>query len=289
MDSMIGLSLPDQERLSARVGVVRGLNPGLFTGPGTNTYLLGDGGRPLLLDTGAGREDYAALLARVLTEDYSCDRPEEVLVTHAHPDHLGGAESLLQVFGEYRARKLPWPGRDERYAIEIDALSEGDVIRAAGVTLHAFHMPGHAEDHLCFYLEEERALFTGDVILGAGTSVIPVDGGDMKLYLETLRRIANLDLARIYPGHGAQIDEPTARVRAYIQHRGEREGQIIEAIEAGASSVNEIVARIYQDTPRALHPAAAQSVLSHLVSLEREQRASRSSDASGAEHWAIER
>ncbi len=284
---MWGMSLPDIDRWSSRVVVVRGLNPGPFTGPGTNTYLIGTGSHPLLLDTGVGIDGYVPLLERALEEECASDAPGDLVITHVHPDHLGGAPSVLRRFGARSVAKLPWPRKDERFEIEITPLAEGAEIKTEGATLRAFHTPGHAQDHLCFYLEEEQALFTGDVVLGAGTSVIPLDGGDMALYLDSLRRILELDLERIYPGHGPYIDDPRAKVEEYIQHRHLREAQIMEAIRAGFTSVEKIIEEVYRETPRALYPAAAQSVLSHLIMLERASRASRAVDASGEEHWAL--
>lgn len=284
---MYGLTAPDIERWSPRVLVVRGLNPGPFTGPGTNTYLIGTGSNPLLLDTGSGEAGYLPLLERALRDECKSDAPGDVVLTHVHPDHIGGAADVVARFGERRVYKRPWPGRDERYPVELTAIDEGACIETEGATLRALHTPGHAEDHLCFYLEEERALFTGDVVLGAGTTVIPLEGGDMQLYLDSLERLLDLDLERIYPGHGPYIADPKAKLREYIHHRLEREKQVIEAIRAGTHTVREMVERIYIDTPPALHPAAGQSVLSHLLKLEHEKRAARSIDAANQDRWTL--
>ena len=283
---MQGMELPNIERWSAHVAVVRGLNPGLFTGPGTNTYLVGTGAEPILLDTGAGVSGYVPLLEQALVEECGGAEPGEILATHVHPDHIGGATDVLRRFGERPVGKRPWPEKDARYPVEIRALDEGDVIRTEGATLRACHTPGHSEDHLCFYLEEDRALFTGDVILGAGTTVIPLDGGDMGLYMETLERMLELEIDVLYPGHGPLIPDARGKIRAYIDHRRAREAQILGALEAGASTVERIVEQAYQDTPKALHAAAAQSVRSNLVKLEREGRTARGIDAAGEEHWS---
>ena len=284
---MWGMQLPDIERWSPRVVVVRGQNPGLFTGPGTNSYLVGTGACPLLIDPGAGQPSYLPLLEQALARELGCDAPGDVLVTHVHADHIGGVADVLARFGPRRVSKMPWPGKDERYGLELEPIRAGDVFRTEGATLRAIHTPGHAEDHICFYLEEERALFTGDVVLGAGTTVIPLDGGDMGLYLESLARLLELELARIYPGHGPFIAEPAAKLHEYIEHRHERERQIVAAVRAGATTVERMVERIYVDTPRSLWPAAGQSVLSHLLKLEREHRALRSRDVDGEDHWAV--
>jgi glyoxylase-like metal-dependent hydrolase (beta-lactamase superfamily II) len=287
MDTMYGMRMPDLERWSERVAVVRGLNPGPFTGPGTNTYLIGTGPRPILLDTGSGRPEYVDLLERGLRELCSTDAPGDILVTHVHPDHIGGAASLTERFGPRAVCKRPWVGKDEAHEIELTPIDDGFELRTEGATLRALHTPGHSPDHLCFYLEEERAVFTGDVVLGAGTTVIPIEGGDMAVYLATLEKLLELDVARLYPGHGPAIDDPRAKLREYIDHRFEREAQVLAAMRSGARTVEQMVERIYVDTPRALWPAAGMSVLSHLLKLERESQAARSVDAAGEEHWAL--
>ena len=284
---MWGMKLSDIERWSPRVVVVRGQNPGPFTGPGTNTYLVGTGARPFLIDTGSGIASYMPLLEHALVHELGIDAPGDVLVTHVHGDHIGGVADVLARYGPRRVSKFPWPGKDERYGLALEPIRAGDVFRTEGATLRALHTPGHAQDHICFYLEEERALFTGDVVLGAGTTVIPLDGGDMGQYLDTLETLLALELARIYPGHGPYISEPAAKLREYIDHRLTRERQIVDAVRAGATTVERMVERIYTETPRALWPAAGQSVLSHLYKLEHERRAQRSRDVAGEEHWAL--
>jgi glyoxylase-like metal-dependent hydrolase (beta-lactamase superfamily II) len=286
MDSMQGMRMPDIERWSERVVVVRGLNPGPFTGPGTNTYLLGTGPRPLLLDTGVGHPGYPPLLEKALAEECGTSEPGDLVVTHVHPDHLGGARDVLSRFGARRVSKHPWPVRDAAFALELTPLADGDVLRTEDATLRAIHTPGHALDHLCFYLEQEKALFTGDLILGAGTTVIPSDGGDMALYLDSLERLLELDLERIYPAHGPRIDDPYGKIREYLAHRRMREAQLLEALAAGPREVPEMVEQIYVDTPAFLHGAAAQSVRAHLVKLEREG-AARRSGGDGAERWSL--
>ncbi|MEE8558983.1 MAG: MBL fold metallo-hydrolase [Myxococcota bacterium] len=287
MDTMLGMALPDVERWSERVVVVRGLNPGPFTGPGTNTYLVGTGTRPFLLDSGSGKSGYVPLLETALAEHCGTDAPGDLLITHVHPDHLGGAPDVVKRFGARQVTKLPWPGKDERVAIEITPARDGETFTTEGATLRAIHTPGHARDHLCFYLEEERALFTGDVILGVGTTVIPLDGGDMGDYLRSLEHLLELDVDRIYPGHGPLITPARPKIQEYLDHRLDRERQVVESIRAGDRTIETMVERIYVGYPRALFPAAGQSVKSHLVKLEKEHRATRQLDAGGEEYWTL--
>ena len=154
----------------------------------------------------------------------------------------------------------------------MQRLDDGMMIRGDGVTLHALHTPGHASDHLCYYLEEERALFTGDLILGGSTTVIPPDDGDLGDYLASLRRVLALDVQRIYPAHGPVLEPARPVIEGYIAHRLERDAQILAAVGAGAETVADIVARVYREVPAALHGVARLSVLSHLAKLEREGR-----------------
>jgi len=172
---------------------------------------------------------------------------------------------------------MPWPGKDESYPVELHPVADGQEFRGDGYTLRAVHTPGHAQDHICYYLEEERALFTGDVILGVGTTVIPQDGGNLGHYLATLRRLQTLDLARIYPGHGPVIENPQEKLVEYLEHRLMRERQILAELEGGGKRVPEMVRSIYREYPERLHAAAGQSVLSHLDKLEGEGRVKRES------------
>lgn len=272
-DSMIGLKLPDFARHSDRVATVLGKNPGPFTGPGTNTYIVGTGKRPILLDTGAGVPAYEELLPHALREVSRSESLERIVCTHAHPDHIGGVPQVYRSFGQLEVLKKPWPGKDELARAAIAAIEDGAVVKAEGVTLRAVHTPGHAPDHLCYYLEEERALFTGDVVLGAGTTVIPDDTGDLGQYMDSLRRLLELDLALIYPAHGPVIRNPRQKIEEYIAHRELRERQVLEALAGGEPlEPMQIVRRIYVDVPEFLHAAASNSVRSHLKKLRNEGR-----------------
>ncbi len=281
-DSMIGLRMADVDPWSERVVTVLGKNPGPFTGPGTNTYVVGTSRRPLLLDSGDGRPAYLPLLVRALDEHRGAHELQEIVLTHAHPDHIGGCPQVRERFGRVAVRKRPWPGQDGPIDEDLAAIDEGAVIATDGATLRAIHTPGHSEDHLCYWLEEERAVFTGDVVLGAGTTVIPEHGGDLLDYMASLRRLLALEPATIYPAHGPLIRDATGKIREYIAHRELREEQILERLRAGVPQVEAMVAHIYADVPEFLHAAAASSVRSHLRKLEREGRVRHS-----AEGWAL--
>jgi glyoxylase-like metal-dependent hydrolase (beta-lactamase superfamily II) len=262
---------PTTARLTPKVRRVLGLNPGLMTGPGTNTYLVGEA-RPILLDTGAGVADYPDALSRFVAAERLGEIPR-VLLTHRHRDHMGGVPDVRRLYPRVPIGKLVV--NDANLPVPMEPLADGAVIRGEGVTLHALHTPGHASDHLCFYLEEEGALFTGDLILGGSTTVIPPDDGDVELYLDSLRRVLALDVARIYPGHGPVLDPARPVIEGYIAHRLERDMQILAALRGGAETVPDIVTEVYRDVAPALHVPARLSVQSHLVKLEREGRVRR--------------
>jgi glyoxylase-like metal-dependent hydrolase (beta-lactamase superfamily II) len=270
--TMIGLRLPDVDVWSGRVAVALGQNPGVFTGPGTNTYLVGTGRRRLLVDPGEGRPDYLPVLEQALARA-GCEGIEAIVLTHGHPDHMGGVRSVLERFGEVPVWKLPAPEQDALYGVRPERLGEGDVVRTEGASLRALHTPGHAPDHLCFVLEEERALFSGDNVLGVGTTVIPLHSGDLSEYMASLARMLGEAPGRIYPAHGPAIADGVAKIREYIAHREAREAEILAALGDTPRSLQDLVASVYAAYPRSLHAAAAQSAAHHLRKLEREGRA----------------
>jgi glyoxylase-like metal-dependent hydrolase (beta-lactamase superfamily II) len=287
--TMIGLTLPDVDVWSERVAVALGQNPSLFAGPGTNTCLVGTGKVRILLDTGQGVHEYIPVLERAMAR-VGCEAIQEIVITHGHVDHIGGALQVIERFGPLRVSKLPHEGMDGHYSLEVHPLEDQSVVETEGATLRAIHTPGHAEDHLCFVLEEEGALFSGDNVLGVGTTVIPAHGGDLLDYMNSLERLLREKPRRIYPAHGPVIEDGRAKIREYIDHRRDRELQILEALRAlGPSAVPEIVERVYTDVPEVLHGAAALSVTSHLIKLEREGRAARHDSDGDPQHvrWKL--
>ncbi len=271
--TMIGLELPPVDRWSDRVVVALGMNPSIFTGPGTNTYLIGTGPRRILLDTGQGLADYLPVIERAVDEA-GCEGIQEIVLTHGHVDHISGVGDIAKRFGVEKVSKFPWPDFDAGCPLDISSLGDGDVVECEGATLRALHTPGHAPDHLCYVFEEERAIFSGDNVLGVGTTVIPSDSGDLLDYMQSLERLLAEQPAAIYPAHGPKIPDGVAKIREYIAHRNDREAQIQAALGQGPAAIPTIVKRVYTDVPEVLHKAAEQSVASHLRKLEREGKAS---------------
>ena len=265
------------------VGRVLGLNPGMMTGPGTNTYLVG-AREPILIDTGIGVPDYVPLLERYMAQR-GWRQPARVILTHRHKDHLGGVKDLRAKFpGLPVGKRLH---RDEDLPEGITDIQDGEVIEGDGVTLVAIYTPGHASDHLCYYMPEEKALFTGDVVLSGSTSVIPAADGDLLDYMSSLRRLQTFDVRRIYSAHGPVIEDGPGRIAEYIEHRMLRERQILETLGDGVDTIPALVKRIYKDVPDKLHMMAGQSVESHLKKLAREGRVTESVVKDAPSRWTL--
>jgi len=274
---LLGTELPNVDVWSERVTVALGQNPSAFTGPGTNSYLVGTGAKRLLIDPGQGEEAYLPVLEEAI-ERAGCDGLQEIVLTHGHPDHIGGCNQVMQRFGKLPVSKFPWPDVDPSHGLQLQQLADGERVHTEGATLRGVHSPGHAPDHLCFVLEEEGALFSGDNVLGIGTTVIPSESGDLADYMASLDRLLEQRPTRIYPAHGPCIEEGTAKIREYIAHRLERDAQILDALAAGAATIPEVVKVVYASYPEFLHAAAGQSVASHLRKLEAEGRVRRTRD-----------
>jgi hydroxyacylglutathione hydrolase len=265
------------------VGRVLGLNPGMMTGPGTNTYLVGDRS-PVLIDTGAGVPGWMPLL-----ETYMAERgwraPARVLLTHRHKDHLGGVKDLLAQYPGTPVAKMIH--KDADLPSGISDLRDGQRIEADGVTLVPIHTPGHASDHLCYFVPETKSLFTGDLVLGGSTTVIPDEDGDLAFYMDSLRRILRLDVTTIYPAHGPVIENAKALIKEYIAHRLERERQILAVMGDGKRTIPDMVKVIYAAVPEALHGYAGQSVHSHLKKLKAEKRVKEETVSGAPSSWTL--
>lgn len=247
---------------------IHAANPGPYTGSGNWTYLI-TGRKPVLIDAGVGEGAHLDEIARHLPGG-----PSDVVVTHAHPDHVTGVTALADRWPQIRFLKLPWPERDAKYAVPWAALSDGQLIEAGDDTLEVVHTPGHAPDHICLWQRSSSTLFSGDLVVAGSTVVIPAShGGSLPEYLRSLTRVTALRPGRLLPAHGRQIDDPQAILRQYIDHRHERERQVLSALDAGRTSIEQITAEIYAGLSAPLVPMAQESVRAHLNKLQGEGRA----------------
>lgn len=256
-------------RLSERVRVVLAPNPSPMTLEGTNTYIVGDNHSVIVIDPGPADAHH---LGRVMA---ACGDANVVgiFLTHWHGDHSEGAEKLSQTLQSPLGSWSPLGPEEIR-------LHDGERAGADGVFLTAVHTPGHASDHLCFWLEEERAMFTGDHVLGRGTSVVAYPDGDMGAYMSSLERLGGYDAAVYYPGHGPVVSDPPALREYYVAHRLEREQQVLDALPG---TPTELVQKIYADVDPSLHRVAALSVRAHLAKLKQEGRAAGNEE----ETWSV--
>ncbi len=233
--------------LSPLVRRVVANNPGLMTGPGTNTYLVGID-EVAVIDPGP---DLARHIDAIIGASMS-ERVRWILLTHTHPDHWPAAAKIAKKTGARIAGFSPFPKADE-VTLELDiVLADGDTIDGTEFRLEALHTPGHAPNHLCFWLDEERTLFTGDHVLNGTTTVVnPQRGGDMIQYLASLDRLRKIKrVARICPGHGDVMEDPAAVLDEYVAHRKMRERQILKVLKAKPATIPKIVSHALHRHPR---------------------------------------
>ena len=248
-------------------------NPGIMTGPGTNTYLLGRR-KITVLDPGpAMPEHIAAINAAIAAQGGEL---EQVLVTHTHPDHSPAARVLAEQHG------VPLLGatiaddghQDTSFKADVE-LSDGLEIDIDGDILRAVHTPGHVGNHYCFFHDATGLLFTGDHIMQGSTVVIIPPAGDMADYMASLRKMLAYPLAHLAPGHGDLIDAPQQEIEGLIVHRQKREDKISSCLSAlGEADLDALVVPAYDDVSAEIHPIAKLSLLAHLLKLQKEGKAS---------------
>ena len=241
-------------------------NPGIYTGPGTNTYLLRDRGEVLIVDPGPIIGSHAAAIIAAVGDD----QPVGVVATHTHPDHAPMSNPLAAELGVPVYGYAPGP----EFLPDV-RIADGTEVAFGGAVLVAVHTPGHTPDHLCLRLDD--VLLTGDHIMGGSTVVIE----DAAAYLDSLYKVRDLGVARLEPGHGDAMDEAGAAVDEYIEHRLERERQLVAAIADGAGTVGDLVDVVYAGIPDGLRSAAVHQVRVQLVKLSRDAAVTFDDDRTG--------
>jgi glyoxylase-like metal-dependent hydrolase (beta-lactamase superfamily II) len=282
------------EQLTPLIRRVVADNPSRFTFRGTGTYIVGKG-RVAVIDPGPMLDSHRDALAAALTGE----EVTHILVTHCHADHSPLAAWLRAHTGArtyaFGPHAVPVDPDDDVVTEEaIDTafspdvrLRHGEVVEGDGWTFEAVHTPGHTSNHLCYALREERALFSGDHVMGWSTTVIAPPDGDMRAYLASLRLLLGRDDAVYWPTHGGPVTEPQPFVEAYLSHRLEREQQVLECVRQGVGEVPQIVAELYAAVPEELHKAAARSVLAHLVKLREDGLVVGAGEPPAATRWSV--
>lgn len=250
-------------------------NPGPFTYLGTGTYIVGRG-EVAVIDPGPDLPDHLeAILAAVAGE-----RVTHILVTHHHSDHSPLAGPLKEKTGapiygcavaraQARDSVITEAGSDDGFTPDISLCGGGQVLTGPGWTLEAVATPGHTSNHICFALKEENALFSGDHIMGWSTTVVSPPDGDMTAYMRSLDLVRARGFATLWPTHGPPVTKVDPFIGAYIDHRRAREAQVLKAVSDGHGRIKAMVPVLYAEVDPRLHPAAARSVLGHMIDLVR--------------------
>jgi glyoxylase-like metal-dependent hydrolase (beta-lactamase superfamily II) len=246
-------------------------NPGLRELDGTNTWVVGSA-PAIVIDPGPDHEGHLREIAR------TAGRVGRIVLTHDHPDHAPGAAGLAELTGAPVLAVRPPPGGER--------LRDGERVRSGAVEISTVATPGHTPDHVAFWLEGDGALFTGDAVLGRGTSVIDPPEGDLAAYLRSLQRMRELRPRTIHPGHGPLVLDAPGKLDEYVEHRLERERQVLQALASGSRSIDDLVGEIYAGYPPELFELAGRSVLAHLLKLETEGRAAKRT-TSGVQRWRV--
>ncbi len=248
-------------------------NPGMFTGPGTNTYLIGDE-EVTVIDPGPALHEHIEAIIQASANI------KQILLTHTHPDHSPGTRLLQDNIGVPVFALITESSKDQDITFTPERiLIDGEIIANEYYSIEVIHTPGHASNHLCYLLKDEKLLFTGDHIMDGSTVVIASPDGSMQDYIDSLAKLKEYDLNKIAPGHGELIDEPYAVVDWIIKHRFERESKVIDVLKQhNSGDLNTLVKDIYSDVDAMLHPVAKWSLESHLVKLMDEGVVTRKND-----------
>lgn len=242
-------------------------NPGMMTGPGTNTYLIGTDAIAVI-DPGPVIDSHLESIA-------AAGNIQWILVSHTHPDHSPGAMRLAELTGA-KIVGMPAPeGQHQDKTFQPDQVpAGGDILTAVDFELQMLHTPGHASNHICFLHTGHRWLFTGDHIMNGSTVVIDPPDGDMQSYLTSLSELKKIEIAAIAPGHGDVFDNPREVIDWIIDHRLSRENKVFVALSANPGlTSHELVPHVYSDVDERLYGWAERSLLAHLIKLQNDRRA----------------
>jgi glyoxylase-like metal-dependent hydrolase (beta-lactamase superfamily II) len=256
-------------RLNSRVRRIVAPNAGVMTGPGTNTYLLGDD-EVAVLDPGPAIQSHIDAILEA-----GGDRIRWIVCTHTHPDHSPAWQAVAAATG---AEVIGASPPDDMYQDDTftpdKELQHHDVLETSEFTLRAVHTPGHVGNHFCFFLEEEGMLFAGDHIMNGSTVVIIPPSGDMKAYIESLQLLLTYPLKFIAPGHGEVMEDSRSVVEWLVNHRLKREKKVISSLQTlGRTPLDDLVKVVYDDVDTSLHKMAKLSLSAHLIKLHQENRA----------------
>ncbi len=264
----------EAREVSPQIRRVVAPNPSAFTFHGTGTYIVGRG-KVAVIDPGPMIESHLqAIIDALRGESVS-----HILVTHTHVDHSPLARLLQRATGAPIWGCGPHGGGKHEQGVKVEEggdfdfapdrqLAHGEIVEGAGWTMEAVHTPGHTSNHLCFALGEEKALFSGDHVMGWSTSVISPPDGDMRAYMASLDLLQRRNDAVYWPTHGGPIRDPKPFVATFISHRRERESAILDCLRQGIGRIRDMVPCIYGNTiPPLLYPAAARSVLAHVIDI----------------------
>jgi len=279
------------ERVGPLVRRLLAPNPSPFTYTGTQTYIVGEGD-VAVIDPGPDLAEHLSALAEALAGE----QVAAIVCTHTHRDHSPAARPLKEATGAPIVGCAPLslddegPRSDEAFdpAYRPDrVLGDGDTVAGSGWTLEAVATPGHTSNHICLALRETGALFSGDHVMGWSTTVVAPPDGDMTAYMASLDRLLGRADRLYYPAHGPAVEDPQAHVRRLIEHRRGRERQILERLGRGEGRIEAMVEEMYADVDPRLHPAAARSVLAHLIDLQRRGQVGRADGEAG--RWTLAR
>ena len=253
-------------QISPLIKRITAANGSVFTGPGTNTYLVGNED-VTVIDPGPAMEEHIDVILA------ASENIKQILVTHTHPDHSPGTRLLQQKLDVPAFGMLTESSKNQDMTFSPERiLKDGEVLDTEEYSLEVVHTPGHASNHLCFILREEKFIFTGDHVMSGSTVVIGPPDGSMKQYIDSLNKLKNYDMEKMAPGHGDILESPYQVADWIINHRLKREEKVFSALkDATRGTPESLVEKVYADVDSSLFPIAKASLLAHLIKLEEDQ------------------